>query len=108
MKGRGRFARGDAPTHVPVIQSGMEQEMQVRFTRHARQRMLQRRIAEREVIYVLEAPDELNDGDMGETIAVKRLLDDELRVVYQEDDDSCCDHGVSVASCRSKGVTNAN
>ena len=63
--------------------------MQVRFTRHARQRMLQRRITDREVIDALEAPDELNDGDMGETIAVQRLLDDELRVVYQEvDDDS--------------------
>jgi hypothetical protein len=63
--------------------------MQVRFTRHARQRMLRRRITEREVIDALEAPDELNDGDMGETIAVQRLLDDELRVVYQEvDDDS--------------------
>jgi hypothetical protein len=58
--------------------------MQVRFTRHARQRMLRRRITEREVIEALEAPDELNDGDMGETIAVQRLLDDELRVVYQE------------------------
>mgnify|MGYP003383036950 CR=1 FL=1 len=63
--------------------------MQVRFTRHARQRMSRRRITEREVIDALEAPDELNDGDMGETIAVQRLLDDELRVVYQEvDDDS--------------------
>ena len=63
--------------------------MQVRFTRHARQRMLQRRITDREVIDALEAPDELNEGDMGETIAVQRLIDDELRVVYQEDDDSC-------------------
>ena len=58
--------------------------MQVRFARHARQRMLRRRITEREVIDALEAPDEPNDGDMGETIAVQRLLDDELRVVFQE------------------------
>jgi hypothetical protein len=58
--------------------------MQVRFTRHARQRMQQRRITEDEVIDVLETPDEILDGDMGEAIAVQWLLDDELRVVYQE------------------------
>ena len=64
--------------------------MHVRFTRHARQRMMQRHVTEREVIDVLEAPDELVDGDMGETIAVRRLLRDELHVIYEEGADDTC------------------
>ncbi|MBE2238945.1 MAG: DUF4258 domain-containing protein [Caldilineaceae bacterium] len=64
--------------------------MQVRFTRHAHQRMIQRRINERDVLDTLESPDDVIDGDMGETIAVRRLRYDELRVVYEEWADGTC------------------
>jgi len=35
--------------------------------------MIQRRINERDVLDTLESPDDVIDGDMGETIAVRRL-----------------------------------
>jgi hypothetical protein len=45
--------------------------------------MQQRCITEDEVIDVLETPDEMFDGDMGEAIAVQRAPDGELRVVLR-------------------------
>lgn len=57
--------------------------MQVSFTRHARQRMAAREISEDDVIETLVSPDEIRPGDEGEEIAVRRLGNRELRVVYE-------------------------
>lgn len=43
--------------------------MNVRFTRHARQRMTQRKIKEDAVLETLKDPDDLLMGDSGELIA---------------------------------------
>jgi hypothetical protein len=57
--------------------------MQVSFTRHARQRMVARGISEDDVLDALVSPDEIRSGDEGEEIAVRRLGNRELRVVYE-------------------------
>ena len=60
--------------------------MNIRITRHAKQRMLQRRIHEDEVSDTLEAPDDILPGDGGEAIAIRRYPFHEVRVVYEEND----------------------
>jgi mRNA-degrading endonuclease RelE of RelBE toxin-antitoxin system len=60
--------------------------MQIRYTNHARQRMVQRRINEAQVRETVELPDDVDWGDEGETIALRRYLSHEIRVVYQEVD----------------------
>lgn len=61
--------------------------MQIIYTYHARQRMLQRKITEEQVKQVLDSPDEINHGDGGEEIAVKNFAARSVRVVYKETED---------------------
>ncbi len=60
--------------------------MVIRYTRHAKQRMNQRKIGETQVAETLESPDEIQVGDRGEMIALRRYLFHEIRVVYEEID----------------------
>lgn len=46
--------------------------------------MRQRKVTPDEVIDTLESPHEIVLGDYGEEIAIRRFLDREVRVVYQE------------------------
>ncbi len=61
--------------------------MNIRYTRHARQRMAQRNIRDEQVIETLEAPDEILHGDQLEMIAVRTDGAREIRVVYEEADE---------------------
>ena len=58
--------------------------MVIRYTRHAKKRMAQRKIDEMQVVEALEAPDEILTGDRGEMIALRRYSFREIRVVYEE------------------------
>jgi hypothetical protein len=58
--------------------------MQIIFTRHARQRMTERKVSEGRVQETLETPDEIISGDMGEEIAIKQYGSRQVRVVYEE------------------------
>jgi len=61
--------------------------MQIRFTLHAARRMVQRRISEQDVLDTIESPDDIVVGEMGESIAIRRHLRDEIRVVFEEKPD---------------------
>ena len=61
--------------------------MQIRFTRHASRRMIQRRISELDALDTIESPDDVIIGEMGEMIAIRRHLRDEIRVVYEDHPD---------------------
>ncbi len=56
--------------------------MQIIFTRHARQRMLQRQVSLEQVIETIESPDDVTIGENGETIALKNYGNREVRVAY--------------------------
>jgi len=58
--------------------------MRVIYTRHAKQRMEQRKVEPEQVEETLEMPDEIVPGDNGEEIAIKRYGNREVRVVYEE------------------------
>ena len=58
--------------------------MHIRYTHHARRRMAQRKVTEAQVRETLESPDEIEIGDLDELIAVRRINERELRVVYEE------------------------
>lgn len=58
--------------------------MHIIYTRHARQRMKQRKVDPEQVEETLEMPDEIMPGDNGEEIAIKRYGSREVRVVYEE------------------------
>jgi len=58
--------------------------MQIIYTRHARQRMQQRKVEPKQVEETLEMPDDVLPGDYGEEIAIKRDGNREVRVVYEE------------------------
>lgn len=60
--------------------------MNIRYTRHAIRRMQQRRISAKDVIDVVESPDEIDYGEYGETIAVKYYGTRIFKVVYEESD----------------------
>jgi hypothetical protein len=60
--------------------------VRITYTRHARQRMIQRKVDAGQVAETLESPDELIPGESGEVIAVKRFGAREVRVVYTETD----------------------
>jgi hypothetical protein len=60
--------------------------MRIIYTRHARQRMKQRKIKPEQVEETLEIPDELLPGDNGQEIAIKQYGNREVRVVYEETD----------------------
>lgn len=58
--------------------------MNILYTRHAQQRMRQRKVREEEVVETLENPDEIIPGDNGGDMAIKRYGNREVRVVYTE------------------------
>lgn len=58
--------------------------MNIVYSRHAKQRMAQRKISSEEVIETLETPDNILPGDNGEEIAIKQYGNREVRVVYEE------------------------
>jgi hypothetical protein len=57
------------------------------YTHHAQQRMVQRKITQKQVEETLDSPDELMFGEQGEEISIKHFGVREVRVVYQEIDD---------------------
>jgi len=61
--------------------------MTVKFTLHASRRMVQRRVSEQVVLDTIDSPDDIVIGEMGESIAIRRQLRDEIRVVYEENPD---------------------
>ncbi|HEX6387122.1 MAG TPA: DUF4258 domain-containing protein [Anaerolineae bacterium] len=58
--------------------------MRIIYTRHARQRMKQRKVTEEQVEETLTTPDILEPGDSGGSIAIRRYGGREVRVVYDE------------------------
>jgi len=60
--------------------------MHIIYTRHAKQRMIQRKVSPKQVVEAIELPDEILPGDNGEVIAVRRYGIREVRVVYEEID----------------------
>ena len=58
--------------------------MQIIFTRHALQRIRQRKVSEEQITETIELPDEILPGDGDEETAVKSYDDREVRVVYRE------------------------
>lgn len=58
--------------------------MQIRYTRHARQRMLERKVTEQQVAATVESPDEMTTGSEGETIALLHATTHDFRVIYRE------------------------
>lgn len=60
--------------------------MDIKYTRHAKQRMRQRKVRQEQVTDTLQDPDDLIEGDFGELIAIKRYGPREVRVVYGHTD----------------------
>lgn len=58
--------------------------MHIIYTRHAEQRMIQRKVSREQVVETIESPDEILPGDNGEEIAVRRYGAREVCVVYEE------------------------
>lgn len=58
--------------------------MQIIYTRHARQRMRQRKVTEEQVEETLAEPDEIEPGDNGGDIAIRRYGAREVRIVFDE------------------------
>jgi hypothetical protein len=58
--------------------------MRIIYTRHARQRMRQRKVSEEQVEETLAEPDEIEAGDNGGNMAIRRYGGREVRVVYSE------------------------
>lgn len=58
--------------------------MRIIYTRHARQRMKQRKVTEVQVEQTLAEPDDIEPGDNGGDIAIRHYGARELRVVYDE------------------------
>ena len=58
--------------------------MNIIYTRHAEQRMHQRKVRHEEVSETLENPDEILAGNNGGSTAIKRFGSREVRVVYTE------------------------
>ena len=56
--------------------------MRIIYTRHARQRMRQRGVTELQVEETLAEPDEIEPGDNGGDIAIRRYDGREVRVVF--------------------------
>ncbi|MCB0094759.1 MAG: DUF4258 domain-containing protein [Caldilineaceae bacterium] len=62
--------------------------MHIRYTHHARQRMLERKVSETQVELALEQPDELTMGEQDEWIAIRTYGNRRIQVVYGDLDDS--------------------
>jgi len=60
--------------------------MRIIYTRHAEQRMKQRKVSPEQVAETLEAPDDVLPGDNGEEIAIRRYGVREVHIVYEEVD----------------------
>lgn len=58
--------------------------MRIIYTRHAKQRMEQRKVTPEQVEETIESPDDVLPGDNGEEIAIRRYENYEVRVVYEE------------------------
>jgi len=58
--------------------------MHIIYTRHARQRMKQRKVTEAQVEETLRDPDDIEPGDNGGDVAIRRYDGREVRVVYSE------------------------
>lgn len=58
--------------------------MQIIYTRHAQQRMKKRKVTKKQVEKTLTYPDEVESGDNGGDIAIRRYGGREVRVVYGE------------------------
>jgi hypothetical protein len=58
--------------------------VQVVYTHHARQRMIQRQIEPEQVVETLETPDSVIPGDRHEQTAIKNYGNREVRVVFEE------------------------
>jgi hypothetical protein len=61
--------------------------MRIIYTRHARQRIRQRKVTESQVEETLADPDEIETGDNGGDVAIRRYGGREVRVVYGELED---------------------
>jgi len=57
--------------------------MKVVFTRHAQQRMIQRKVSPEQVFETIEFPDDVTISESGETVAVKNYGNREVRVAYE-------------------------
>ena len=69
--------------------------MQIIYTHHARQRMIQRQIEPEQVAETLETPDSVILGDQHEQIAIKNYGNREVRVVFEDvGDDTVVVHTV--------------
>ena len=62
--------------------------MHIRYTHHARQRMIERKISEAQVEQVVDQPDELTMGEQDEWIAVRAYGNRRIQVVYGDVDDN--------------------
>ena len=58
--------------------------MKIIYSRHAKQRMTKRKVTHSQVVDTLDMPDDFQEGDFDEQIAIKRYSHRELRVVYKE------------------------
>ena len=58
------------------------ERMRIIYTRHATQRMENRKVTEKQVEETLDEPDKIEPGDNGGDIAVRLYGDREVRVVY--------------------------
>jgi hypothetical protein len=58
--------------------------MHIIYTRHARQRMKQRKVTEAQVEETLRDPDDIKLGDNGGDVAIRRYGGREVHVVYGE------------------------
>jgi hypothetical protein len=58
----------------------------IRYTRHARNRMSERKVTTAQVLETVESPDEIAVGDESESIAIRNFGTHEVRVIYREID----------------------
>ncbi len=61
--------------------------MEITFTEHARDRLIQRNIKEKQVIQALKNPDKILKSFGRRKIAIKRFKEKTLEVVFKEEKD---------------------
>jgi len=66
--------------------------MRIIYTRHAKQRMEQRKVTPEQVEETIESPHDILPGDNGEEIAIRRYENYEVRVVYEETEANTVDN----------------
>lgn len=77
--------------------------MEIVYTRHAKKRMVERKVTPKQVEDTLEWPDEILPGEYDEEIVTKQFLDREIRVICEEDPDRDVTVVYTVISKRIKG-----